>query len=115
MDGEIEQMLLDYYQGKGPSKSSKRKNFNPKLWGPPAWTFLDTVVKGYPSVAGQHDRKIMANFLMGLGNALPCHKCRLNYMAFIKEYPPIHNVSSRRALKRWFDTYKKEEKRNKKY
>lgn len=106
MSGDTEQILLDFYT-RNPSESSRRKNFNPKVWGPPAWTFLDHVIQSYPRVAGKQDRKIMSNFLMALGHALPCHNCRINYQAFVKQYPPVHNVSGKAALQRWFDTYRK--------
>lgn len=93
--------------GGNGGKSSTKKNFHPTLWGAPAWQFIDYIVLHYPAKPNRQDQVRMINFVMSLGNVLPCEKCRKSYNEFIKAYPPLHNVSSRTHLKRWFDTYKK--------
>lgn len=84
-----------------------RKNGNPKIWGPSGWKFLDKVVEGYPKRASHSDQVQMLDFLTSLGHALPCSKCRENYVDFTLKYPPIEYVGSKCGVKRWLKAHKR--------
>lgn len=83
-----------------------RDNLNPKVWGPPAWKFLDHVVMGYPQIASIHDQVAMSHFLKSLSGVLPCEVCRNNMKTFIRQYPPEFNVSGKQALFAWMNLLK---------
>lgn len=104
---ELDEILYNVI-GKPPvyQNTGQQRNINPTLWGPPAWEFIDYIVMHYPESPTIQDKTRMVNFVTSLGNVLPCEKCRASYTAFMKAYPPLHNVSSRSALGQWFSTYK---------
>lgn len=56
-----------------------RSNFNPNVWGPKAWFFLDTIALSYPQTPTDSDKYNYANFLDSIGTMLPCAGCRDNY------------------------------------
>lgn len=90
---------------------TSRRNINPKLWGPPAWRFLDMVVMSYPDVADLNDQVSMSAFVESLVYALPCALCRNNTMSFIQSHPPMAYMSGRLSLQRWFLLLKNNSKR----
>ncbi len=59
--------------------SEPRQNFLPEFWGPDAWTFLETVAKGYSKHPTWWERTQMRRFLETLRMTLPCQKCRGNF------------------------------------
>jgi hypothetical protein len=59
--------------------SNDRTNFLPNFWGPHAWTFLETVARGYNTNPSYEERLKMRRFLDSLTHCLPCKKCRNNY------------------------------------
>lgn len=99
--------LIQYYAVK-PVNPSRGLNISPKIWGPPGWEFLDNIVKAYPRIASPRDKAIMVNFLMSLGNVLPCERCRVNFLHYITDVPPVQYVSGRTKLRKWFLGYKKQ-------
>jgi hypothetical protein len=84
----------------------ERNNVAPAVWGPPAWSFLDNVVNGFPEIAMEEDRVEMATFLNSLGYALPCALCRKNYRRFVARYPPEIFVGGRTRLRGWLISLK---------
>lgn len=83
-----------------------RLNVDPKIWGPPAWKFIDAVVSSYPVRANNNDKIWMMNFLYVIADALPCASCRANYKNFIALYPVETNIGGRAAVENWFREYK---------
>lgn len=74
----------------------------PEIWGPPAWTFLESVTLEYPDNPSEEEKKDMYIFLMSLGNILPCKKCRNNFKSHLSKYPINNNVlKSRNKLITW--------------
>ena len=61
-----------------------------KVWGPPTWFFLHSMVMAYPKKIdlnnSKHIRKknAMFNFLSNLGDVLPCELCSNSYNNYIK-------------------------------
>ena len=62
-------------------------DYNPKIWGPKAWFFIETIILSYPNNPTLNDKTIFKNFFNSLANILPCEKCRNNYKNHIKSNP----------------------------
>lgn len=60
-------------------------NYNPKLWGKCGWTFLHYVCLGYSNKPSEEIKTYYKNFLLGLGNVLPCEECRENFIKHSKK------------------------------
>lgn len=99
---EIEESVL----AEGDEGSSKRRNVNPRLWGPAGWKFLDKVAHGYPDRPTGRDKLKMLEFLRSLGHVLPCARCRDSYVGFVEKYPPYKYLQNSRQLKIWLKKYK---------
>jgi hypothetical protein len=77
-------------------------NFNPNIWGPKAWFFIDTIVLSYPNNPTDEDKITYKNFLYQLKNVLPCESCRDHYSNNIKDIPlSSFYLSSRNNLIEW--------------
>ena len=98
-----------YNESKGTT-NSKRRNVDPKVWGPNAWKFIDNVIDGYPSEPNQFERLRMHDFLISLGELLPCAKCRDNFNQFQRKLPVIQNVKNKLTVRRWLRLYKHHQK-----
>lgn len=84
-------------------KTSKRYNFNPKIWGPHAWFYYDTIVLSYPDNPSQDDRETYRNYFQNVFKTLPCQKCQLNYQSHLSELPLTDNIlNSRDNLVSWW-------------
>jgi len=70
------------------TKKMDRQAVDPSLWGRHAWAFLDFVTAGYPDVAMISEQMAMTGFIEGLGFALPCERCRVNFKRFAAARPP---------------------------
>lgn len=80
-------------------------NYNPKLWGSSAWTFLMYIAMAYPDNPTNNDREQMKLFLRSMGNVLPCEKCRINFSNHQLELPLNENVLNNRInLLNWMAT-----------
>ena len=64
-----------------------RIDYNPKIWGPKGWFFLETIILSYPDNPCSNDKLIFKNFFNNLGDILPCTKCRINYKNHILNNP----------------------------
>tara|TARA_B100000575_G_scaffold288338_1_gene288182 strand:- start:944 stop:1348 length:405 start_codon:yes stop_codon:yes gene_type:complete len=62
-------------------------DYNPKIWGPKAWFFIETIILSYPDNPTLNDKTTFKNFFNSLAYILPCRKCRYNYKNHIKSYP----------------------------
>ncbi|WBC28379.1 sulfhydryl oxidase [Pinkberry virus LS07-2018-MD00] len=109
MDYPLEQELIDFIEDyyRGSPKSLKRRNINPKTWGPHGWKFIDKIVQGYPTTASPGDRMAMLQFITSFTNVLPCKECREKHITFSSKYPPVNYVGGRVTLRRWFKMYRK--------
>ena len=79
-----------------------RNNFNPNIWGPSGWFFIDTIVLSYPDKPSYEEKKIYKNFLLQLKDILPCSSCRDHYTNNIM-YIPLNDyyLSSKYKLIEW--------------
>jgi hypothetical protein len=79
-----------------------RQNFEPSIWGPRAWFFLETVCMGYPTDPTYEEKKMAEDFFNSLQFIIPCEKCRNNYKKHLKQHPLTGKVlSSRDNLFMW--------------
>ena len=79
-----------------------RQNFEPSIWGPRAWFFLETVCMGYPTDPTYEEKKMAEDFFNSLQFIIPCEKCRNNYKKHLKKYPISDEVlASRDNLFKW--------------
>jgi hypothetical protein len=85
------------------SISSKRYNFNPKIWGPHAWFYHDTVVLSYPDRPDQTTKENYKYHFLNIYKTLPCQKCQYNYQNHLADRPLRDNdLASRDALVTWW-------------
>ena len=54
-----------------------------KIWGPPLWEAFHAITFGYPVNPDNEKKKQYREWLIGLGNVLPCVYCRNSYSDFI--------------------------------
>ncbi len=77
-------------------------NFNPNIWGPKGWFFIDTIILSYPNNPSNEDKKIYKNFLTSIKDILPCESCRIHYTNNLKEIPlSSYYLNSRNNLIEW--------------
>lgn len=100
-------LLMEFKYALDDGAYASRSNISPNKWGKSAWDFLDSITKGYPSKPTTNEQVQMTAFLISLGEALPCRKCRSSYTLYMTKYPPATNaVSSKVKLRRWLTRYK---------
>ena len=75
-----------------------RTDYNPKIWGPKAWFFIETIILSYPEIPTTHDKVIFKNFFNNLANILPCEKCRYNYKQHLISNPLTNKILSNKDL-----------------
>lgn len=79
-----------------------KSNFNPNIWGPKAWFFIDTIILSYPNNPSNTDKTLYKNFLYQLKDVLPCESCRSHYSNNINDIPlSSYYLNSRSNLIEW--------------
>lgn len=73
-----------------------RQSFDPNIWGPHAWFFLETIVMSYPIDPTEKDKLNFKSFFYTLQFIIPCNKCRVNYNIHLKKYPLTKKVLENR-------------------
>jgi len=82
------------------------------VWGPPAWHFLHTISFNYPIRPSPKEKRDYRNFILSLGNILPCGYCRKNLKKNLREFPlTMADMKNRNTFSLW--VYKMHEKVNK--
>lgn len=77
-------------------------NLNPKIWGPHAWFFLDSIILSLPNKLNNEQKIIYKNFFTSLQNILPCELCREHYKENLNQYPLTDNIlSSKENMIKW--------------
>ena len=85
------------------SVNTTRSNYNPTIWGPKGWFFLDTIILSYPINPDSNHKKIYRDFFNNVGKMLPCEGCRNNYSTHILINPLLeYNLKSRDTLIDWW-------------
>jgi hypothetical protein len=52
---------------------------DPCMWGPALWHFLHVISFNYPNDPTEQEKNSMYQFMMSLGQVLPCPECRDHY------------------------------------
>lgn len=73
-----------------------RQSFNPEIWGPHAWFFLETITLGYPTNPTEKEKSDTKNFFYALQFIIPCEKCRINYNDHLNKHPLTDTVLENR-------------------
>ena len=84
------------------SKCAPELGMSINIWGPAAWSFLQTSAFAYgkdPEKASADEQEKALSFYTSLPHMLPCSVCREHYLEHIKEMPP--DVKNRDSLSRW--------------
>ena len=105
----------------------------PEIWGPTFWQTIHTVAATYPTKPSEIDKKQYFNYMLALGNVLPCGTCRdhfrktlvdmdfslntlRNQESFFRFVFDLHNVVNKRLgkpvlrdytkVRKLYETYK---------
>lgn len=77
-------------------------NLNPKIWGPHAWFFLDSIMLSLPNKLNNEQKNIYKNFFTSLQYILPCEGCRNHYTENLKKYPLTDQIlSNKENMIKW--------------
>ena len=77
-------------------------NFNPNIWGPKAWFFIDSIVLSYPNNPSNTEKNLYKNFLYSLKDILPCESCRNHFSINLNDIPlSSYYLKSRNNLIEW--------------
>lgn len=55
------------------------------LWGPEQWKLLHMIASSYPENPTQKDKQNYYEYMVTLGNVLPCETCRYHYKKTLTE------------------------------
>jgi hypothetical protein len=78
-------------------------SFNPNIWGPKSWFFLDTIILSYPNNPSKNDKLLFSNFFINICNVLPCKKCCIHYKKHLEHFPLNDDIlSSKKKLILWW-------------
>ena len=58
------------------------RNYDPKIWGPSAWTFLY-----YAFAANRTNPELMKEFIVNVSTILPCEVCQNHLQDYLIEHP----------------------------
>lgn len=88
-------------------------NINPKIWGRGAWTFLHSIMRAYPTLPTEDNRKQYREFIENLKYVIPCEKCRVNYTKDIQTIPlDSQALTTKTTLLDWWVRFRNEENKN---
>jgi len=89
------------------------QSVDPKLWGPPAWIYLDAVVTSYPSITENDEMNpIVAEewvnrmYMFWKHLYLPCVVCMKHYEQFLVDYPIEDALCDAQSYREWFNKLK---------
>lgn len=82
-----------------------RQNFDPNIWGPHAWFFIETITMAYPLHPTNDDKSNFKSFFYMLQFVIPCDKCRINYNKHLSQYPLTDSIlQNRDNMFKWIVT-----------
>lgn len=93
------------------------KSVDPKLWGSPAWIFLDAVVSSYPDVYADVSNQdhnaaleewVNRTYLFWKNLYLPCVACMSHYEKFLLENPVDEALCDEPSYREWYKKLKHE-------
>jgi len=90
-------------------------NLNPKIWGPHAWFFIESVVIALPDTIPIEIQNELKHFFISISFLLPCETCRNHFAEYIKN-TDIMNIdfSTKKKVLTWINNIHNDvRKRNK--
>lgn len=82
-------------------------DIKPSIWGPSVWFFLNVLAESYDDNPTFEYKQNMKNYIISLGNVLPCEKCRYNFINnHYKNFPLTdYYLENRDNFKTWVITF----------
>ena len=74
---------------------------DPKIWGPHAWFFLNSVALAYPENPNEEQKIQYYNFFKSLSYVLPCKVCRENYKNHFFKNKLKNNLNNKKQINKW--------------
>ena len=90
-------------------------NLNPKIWGPHAWFFIESIAISLPDTITLETQNELKHFFISISFLLPCETCRNHFSEYIKK-TDIMNIdfSTKTKVLTWINNIHNEvRKRNK--
>lgn len=87
------------------SMRTNKKYTNSLYWGPPAWKFIESVMKGFDSSA--QDNAKLVRWVNLLPAVLPCERCRDNFSRTLQKYP-MRDYANKNLHAEWFARVREE-------
>jgi hypothetical protein len=60
-------------------------NLNPKIWGPHAWFFIDSIALSLPPHLDNNLQQQLKNFFISFSLLLPCESCKNHFSDYMKK------------------------------
>ena len=76
---------------------------NPKIWGPPAWKYLESVVEAYPTNPDQIEKNIMLSVMVHMSKSIPCYSCQYHFQEYLEKYPVA--TQSKETMAKWLNDF----------
>ena len=91
------------------AKYESNDGFNVRIWGPAVWHFLRIISFNYPVNPSPDQKEQYMQFVLGLGNVLPCAACRFNFKKNLSDcnFGP-HIMESRHTFSRFIYALEKQ-------
>jgi hypothetical protein len=79
-------------------------NLNPKIWGPHAWFFIDSILLSLPLHLDHNLQLQLKNFFLSFSLLLPCELCRNHFIEYINETDLInYDFSNKHNIILWLN------------
>jgi hypothetical protein len=74
----------------------------PVIFGPPGWKMLEHVLFGWNDKSEDQRHSVLVRWIYDYAEVLPCSRCRRNFRACLRKYPPEKYVTTPHGRRRWF-------------
>lgn len=76
---------------------------NPKIWGPPAWKYLESVVEAYPTNPDQIEKNIVTDVMIHMSKSIPCYSCQYHFKEYLSQHPVA--TQSKKTMAKWLNDF----------
>mgnify|MGYP005677495805 FL=1 len=77
---------------------------DPKIWGPHAWFFLDTIAINYPDSPINETKNNYKNFIKSFIEIIPCNVCKRGIKKIMRQNPlTLKVLGSRESFVCWMN------------